>query len=736
MRRLLTSASLALVALAVLACGPSPGPVDLLGGGETLVEARAAGQGREAILEAGAQGLLISDVRYRGYPAGPPSRLVFDVDIPEGARLSFVCAIDPRFHDSPAVEFFVKVGPEDDERLVWSRLLDPISRPEDRHFVPFSVDLSKHAGRGRRLVLETRGYEEEGDPGRAFWGVPALTVPGARAPLAIIYLVDTLRADHTGIYAYDRPTTPALDAFAADGVVFDQAIAHSSWTKPSVASILTSLLPGQHRAVQLRDALDEANVTLAQRLDEHGFATGAAIANSVIYGAESAFDRGFDAFVGLHTDDDRRSKLVDADVVVDTALAWRRLRQGLPTFIYAHTMDPHVPYTPPPPFDRMFEPHPTEDHPGRDPRTDYKEPLDRERMVAQYDGEIAYGDREFGRFVTALKDAGVYEDALIVFIADHGEEFLDHGRWLHGRSVFDELVRVPLVVKFPGNRHAGRRVSAQVQGVDVVPTILEALGLPLPDDLEGQPLQRSLGRETSDRTALSEISHRGFVAFGVRTERDKFVRRFSPDDDSLYFDLVRDPTEQTSVLDDHRDRARLLEARGEQAMSPNPYRYVVQVSGDARYALRLETGGWIENVEASGFGTDEPWSVKANGRRLQLEARPKPGSPRQVAFTVRPVGVRVVLSATREGQPLGPGLVTVAGSSWHPPSLPWRLPDVESEAEREGGLDLFTPPVDQARGVQVWLTLPEGETLMELDDADRERLRALGYLGDEEPGAP
>jgi arylsulfatase A-like enzyme len=726
MKLLLTSAGFLLVLIAV-SCGPAPVPQDLLGGGDRLVEARAAGQGREALLEAGAEGLLINDVRYRGYPAGPPGRLVFEVDIPEDARLTFVAALDPRFHDQPPVEFFVRV----DEDLVWSELLDPLTRPEHRRFVPVSVDLSEHGGRDRRLVLETHGYEKTDDPGRAFWGTPALTVPGAEAPLVVVYLVDTLRADHTGVYGYERPTTPELDAFAEDAVVFEQAVVHSSWTKPSVASILTSLLPGQHRAVQLRDALDESNVTLAQRLDEQGWATGAAIANSVIYAAESAFDRGFDSFVGLHTDDDRRSKLVDADVVVDAALAWERSRQGLPTFLYVHTMDPHVPYSPPPPFDRMFEPHPVEGHPARDPRTDFKEPLDRERMVAQYDGEIAYGDREFGRFLQSLKEAGVYEDALIVFVADHGEEFLDHGRWLHGRSVFDELIRVPLILKLPGNRHAGLRVKEQVQGVDIVPTVLEALGLARPDDLAGRPLQRAIEGPGPERTALAEISHRGFVAFGVRTDKDKSIRRFSPDDDELYFDLVRDPAEQNNLIGDHPERAEALRARGEEAMSPSPYRYVVEVTGDEDHALRLATKGWIEDVEATGFGPTETWSVEANGRRLQLEARPRPEAPRQVAFTVRPLGAPVVLSATRAGRPLEPERVAIAGSAWHPPSLPWRLPDVESEAEREGGLDLFTPPPDEAGGVRVWLTLPEGQSLMELSEADRERLRALGYLGPE-----
>ena len=493
MRHALAVAAPAALALLLSGCGRAPEPVDLLGAGDRLVEASAAGAGREAVLEAARRGLRLNDVVRRGFPAGPPGRLRFALDIPKGARLQLACAIDPRFHDRPGVEFVVKVIRDGREEIVWTLLLDPIAHAEHRAWVPVDVDLAKQAGPGRELVLETRGYEQAGDPERAWWGTPAITV-ARKAPLAIIYLVDTLRADHTGVYGYPRKTTPELDAFARDAVVFDAAIVHASWTKPSVASILTSRLPGQHKAVQLRDPLDASNLTIAQRLDERGWATGAAIANSVIYGAESEFDRGFDVFAGLHGEGDERSKLVGADVVVDSALAFLRSRQGLPTFLYVHTMDPHVPYEPPPPFDRMFEPFPTEGHPARDPRTDYKEPLDRERMIAQYDGDVAFGDREFGRFVRELKAAGRYEDALVVFLADHGEEFLDHGRWLHGRSLFDELIHVPLVVKLPGNRGAGQRVAEQVQGLDVVPTVLEAMGLPLARDLGGQPLQRTLAR--------------------------------------------------------------------------------------------------------------------------------------------------------------------------------------------------------------------------------------------------
>jgi arylsulfatase A-like enzyme len=712
-----------------LACGPSPGAVDLLRAGDSLIEAGAAGRGQPQLLEVGRQGLRIDDVLVRGFPAGPPGRLRFKVDVPKRGRLQAFCAIDPRYYERPGVEFVVRIRHDGRDDVAWSQLLDPIAHAEHRGFVPVDVDLGRFSGRGRELVLETHGYEQTGDPLQAFWGAPALTLGTGQAPLAIVYLVDTLRADHTGVYGYARKTTPELDAFAKDAAVFDQAIMHASWTKPSVASILTSRLPARHRAVQLRDALDPENPTIARRLEERGWSTGAAIANSVIYAEESAFDPGFEYFAGLHGDDARRSKLVGADVVVDSALAFLRSRRGLPTFLYVHTMDPHVPYAPPPPFDRLFAPFPTEQHPARDPRTDYLEPLDRERMIGQYDGDIAFGDREFGRFLRALKQDGLYDDALIVFMADHGEEFLDHGRWLHGRSLFDELIRVPLVVKFPGNRWAGRRVAEQVQGLDIVPSVLEAAGLPLPADLGGIPLQHTLRGGEKSRPALAEISHRGFVAHGVRTEKDKFIRRFSPEEDQLYFDLEHDAGERHDLSVERPERVRFLEKQAEAGMVENPFRYVVQLAGESRLSLRIETRGWIEAVETTGFGPEERFSLGENGRRLELSVKPRAGAPRELGFTIRPIGAPVMLRGLRDGRPLRRGDVAIGETAFRPEVFPFRLPDIESETDKGLGLVLFRPPLANVQGVRIWLRLPPGRTLSELDAATRERLRALGYVG-------
>jgi arylsulfatase A-like enzyme len=722
-------------ALAASGCTPKGQPLDFLSAGAKLTEATVAGRDREWVVSQSGRHVRLNDVALRVLPASPPSRLRYDADIPKDGRLELACGIPAEYHEKPGIEFVVKVVQDGREHVAWSQLLNPLENPEHRHWLHAEVDLSKFAGKGRQIVLETNGYEKDGNPTRAYWGAPALTTASeTKAPIAIVYLVDTLRADHTQVYGYERDTTPELLAFAKDAVVFDQAIAQASWTKPAVASVLTSLLPGHHRAVQLRDPLDAGILTLPEMLNAKGFATGAAIANSVIYGAGGQFEQGFDHFAGLHGAEDRPSKLVEAAGVVDEALRFLDRRRGFPTFLYVHTMDPHVPYAPPAPFDTKYEPHATPDHPGVDPRSDYKEPIDRERMIARYDGDIAYGDREFGRFVRELKARGLYDRALLVFMADHGEEFLDHGKWLHGKSVFDELVHVPLIVKFPGGKDAGRRVKAQVRAVDVLPTVLQTLDLPVPDPptITGLPLQRAIAGDAKERPALSEISHRGFVAHGMRTERDKYVQRFSPEEDELYFDLQKDPKEQTSLLEQSRERVRVLKAGVEAAMVPNPFRHHLKVVGGGNWTVTLKSGGWIEGVETIGLGQGERQQVEGNGRKLVLTLKPKPGAPREASLLVRPMGAPVSIEAVRDGKPLGARDVWIAREGVHPPEGPLRLPDIEPTGDDDKerlSTDIFGPPGREEPGLHLWVTMVAGRQVMSISKERCEELKALGYIG-------
>ena len=384
-----------------------------------------------------------------------------------------------------------------------------------------------------------------------------------------------------------------------------------------------------------------------------------------------------------------------ADVVVDSALAFLRSRRGLPTFLYVHTMDPHVPYAPPAPFDRMFEPLPTAEHPARDPRTDYKEPLDRERMIAQYDGDIAFGDREFGRFVRELKAAGLYDDALVVFLADHGEEFLDHGRWLHGRSLFDELVRVPLVVKFPGNRGAGRRVAEQVQGLDVVPTVLEAHGRAArPATSAGG---RCSGRWPRAGRSRAPRSPRSPTAAswptGCARRATSTSAASAPTTTSSTSTSRRDPGEQASVAGQNpAARAPPPGAgRGGHGAEPVPLRGAGRRRGPLR--ARLETRGWLEGVEATGLGPRERSSA---GRQRAL-ARPAPAAaPRRAArdrlHRAPGGGAGHARRARATAGPCGRRTSRWARASFRPEAFPFRLPDIESETETRPRPRLFAAP--------------------------------------------
>ena len=724
------SAFTAVLFLAALssACAKEEG-VDLGGYAERLVLGSVAGEDKKFVADVQGRMIHIDDVGLRVLPASPPSKIVLRTDIPRGGVLNIAAGIPEDRHFKGAVEFVVGVVEGGKTHAVLSQVIDPISKPEHRVFVNLRADLSRFAGRDRELVLETRAFEKDGDLFRAYWGAPAISVDPKfevrEDPLVIVYLVDTLRADHTTPYGYKRDTTPELLKFAKDAVLFEAAIAHSSWTKPSVASLMTSRLPSRHRAVQLRDPLDAGQVTLAEMLSARGFSTGAVIANSVIYAADSNFQQGFDVFAGMHGDEGRRSKMVDTRLLVDRALEFLDSRRGLKRFLYIHTMDPHVPYSPPAPFDTMFEPRAVPDHPGTDPRTDYKEPLDRDRLAAQYDGDIAYGDQQFGRFLEELKKRGIYDDAVILFVADHGEEFFDHGGWLHGRSVFDELVHVPMIVKFQGARGAGSRVAQMVALSDVLPTVLEAVGLSVPDPpaIIGRPLQGVAFSKVPEPPVVSEISHRSFVSTGIRTGQEKYIRRFSPQTDELYFDLTKDPKEQTNLIEQKPERLRRLRSAVEATMQVTPYRYGIRSLSAQPQALLVETTGWIEGVETASFGITEKAEIKNNGRLLEITLSPKAGSPREGFFRVRPVGVPVKLTGRIGNRPLVPSDIFFGEAGAHPLAMPYEFPGLDSDV-----LDGAFKPGKTNAGVAVFLDQPLGRAVANIDCARVEQLCALGYL--------
>jgi len=334
--------------------------------------------------------------------------------------------------------------------------------------------------------------------------------PEQRRPNVLIYLVDTLRADHLGVYGYGRATSPNVDAFARDSVVFRNAIAQSGWTKTATVSVLTGLGPFRHGTLDRDDALPPSIPTLPVMLAGAGYARFGAVAN-VNVSREFGFSRGFDEYVNLAG----LTGAPDADAasVVQSFMDWldRRKSSG-PFFAYLHTMDPHDPYAAPRPYAKKFS---SADLTGLTvPSESRIDALIRERpeltyesvkadLIAKYDAEIAYNDAMFGHAIAELKRRGLYDSTLIVFVSDHGEEFREHTHWGHGHSLYHELLHVPLIVKFPRSRHAGTVVDANVQQVDIAPTVLEAAGVSAPLKLDGLPLMTV--SESPERRILSYL---------------------------------------------------------------------------------------------------------------------------------------------------------------------------------------------------------------------------------------
>jgi len=300
--------------------------------------------------------------------------------------------------------------------------------------------------------------------------------------------IDTLRADHLGVYGYERPTSPRLDAFARDAVVFDSAQAHSSWTLPSFASMMTSLYSATHACLNFDSQLDHSFLTLAEVLRDAGFETGA-VASHVFLGKRHGLHQGFSDFddeLVLGLNDSHAA--ITSPVVTDKGIDWLGARADAEQrfFFWLHYFDPH----------ELYQPH-----------EGISEQFGTETEVDLYDGEIAFTDREIGRLLAAIERLGLSEDTVVVVVSDHGEEFEDHGNVRHGRNLHRETVRVPLMIRAPGM--APQRVAPTVRLVDLMPTLLELLDVPAPRVMEGLSVTRLMrGESQAPLPALSELALR------------------------------------------------------------------------------------------------------------------------------------------------------------------------------------------------------------------------------------
>jgi arylsulfatase A-like enzyme len=368
----------------------------------------------------------------------------------------------------------------------------------------------------------------------------------------LLVIVDTLRLDHLGCYGYSRDTSPNLDRLAAEGERYQDAWASAPWTLPAVASIVTGQPPHVHGAGRGARGVHPVRPTvptLAEKLHEAGWSTSAVV--SVIWcSPESGLARGFDRY-DHHTSDASNVGTRDARETTDHALAAARAAGRRDLFLVVHYFDPHLTYDPPAPFDTMFDPEAAAQV-GRGFGTarqvheiaDGRLVLDARRrrgLVARYDGEIRYVDQEFGRLRDGLQLMGRWDQALVIVVGDHGEEFWDHGGFEHGHSHHSELLHVPLLVRRPGGP-AGKVVADRVRQIDIAPTVLAYAGVAAVD-LPG----RALGSARAD-FAVAEGSLWGGDLASVRSDRGGFLwnrttgrwQLFAANDAAETSDLARD----------------------------------------------------------------------------------------------------------------------------------------------------------------------------------------------------
>jgi len=350
---------------------------------------------------------------------------------------------------------------------------------------------------------------------------------GEKTPLGDVFLItiDTLRSDHVGCYGYQWIQTPTIDQLAKQGIRFAQAFTPSPITNTSHASILTGLLPSSHGVSDFGVPLTADHSTLAELLEKRGYQTAAFIGSIILDSKTLApgLDRGFEFYDNFPEKTETKSRWGRLERrgmdVVQRAETWLDGHRTGPHFVWVHLYDPHDPYEPPPPYSERYKDH-------------------------LYDGEIAFADSALGRFLNYLKEQHWYEGALIIVVGDHGEGLGEHGEDTHGIFLYDSTTHVPLIVKLPNEQEAGKVVEEQARTTDILPTILELLGIPAPESLDGTSLKSALlGTEAPSRTVLGETDYP--LRFGwaplrsVRKDAFKFIEAPRPE----LYDLRSDPGE-------------------------------------------------------------------------------------------------------------------------------------------------------------------------------------------------
>jgi len=415
----------------------------------------------------------------------------------------------------------------------------------------------------------------------------SVSTPSPRPLNLLLVTIDTLRADRLGCYGYSKNETPNLDKIAQRGGLFENAVAPAPLTAPSHASMMTGLYPTVHKVRNTGGfVVSPSDITLAKLLQEQGWETAAFVGSSVLK-RRFGFNHGFSVYddempthaTGSAQEEPERR----AGEVVNRAIKWLDAQSGKPFFLWVHVYDPHVPYDPPAPF--------------RDKYTD-----------RPYDGEIAYTDLEVGRLFDSVARKSGAENTLIAVLSDHGESFSEHGEYTHGVFLYDTTLRIPFLLA-GGRVPAGVRVKQQARTVDLLPTLLELIGVKAPAGVQGASLVPTFRGSDVDtvysyaETLFPRLNMGWAELRSMRTNRWKYIRAPKPE----LYDLAQDPGETTNVIASHPEQAQGLEARLK-ALSATTEK-VTPTAMDPRTLQQLRSLGYVggsstQATELTGEGID------------------------------------------------------------------------------------------------------------------------------------
>ena len=590
-------------------------PVDVAGARFEIESIRLVSQGEHrASIPSGIGWMGLSEIYRETIVTRAPETFSMEVDIPANAWLD----LNVGTIENGPVGFKITASAGGDETNLLSRTVTTPHRWE-----PVAVDLASHSGPTKlTFSLDVKKERSIG-----YWGpVIRVGVPQPQSPETagaalggtdpprgvILIMCDTLRADHLEMYGHESETAPFLAEMASGGALFLDNVSPATWTKVSTPAIMTSLYPSSTGVRDFADQLPVTATTLAEVYREAGYAT-VAYSSVLFTGKFTNLHQGFEELHESTSTDDKAYPAKTAREYVDRAVEWIERHPDTPFFIFLHVFDPHDPFLPRAPYDTIWADATKKEHHEQqleDLRKVIDDPLmrafgmptraemekggvDPAEFVAYdqdwYDGSIRGMDAEIGRLIERLRTLGIEDQTQIAFLSDHGEEFIEHGRMFHGQTVYGELANVPLLLYRPGTVPAGLEIAETVRSIDLMPTLLDLSGLPIPEGIQGQSLvplmaaardggsggspgeaAQALGWEP--RPAVTEKAKTAMAggpppreteSYGIVSDNWKLVHNVVRTDDGPEFELYNhadDPLDSTNVVGQNPEVVERLKA--------------------------------------------------------------------------------------------------------------------------------------------------------------------------------